>query len=56
MRCWLLRSWVRRGHVEVEQVVEGEGRVEDGQTLAETGQELPLDLVQRLLLHAQDVQ
>lgn len=45
MRCWLLRSWVRMADIEVEEIAECEGRIEDGDAFAEAGEELPLDLV-----------
>lgn len=55
MRCWLLRSWVREGYIEVEQIADGEGSVEYGDGLGKGRKELALNLIESLVLHADDI-
>lgn len=56
MRCWLLRSWISIKYIMIEQVAYGKGCIEDGKTLIEDSQKLILNLIECLVLHAQDVQ
>jgi hypothetical protein len=43
-------------YIEVEEVADGEGRIENRNAFAETRQELAFNLIESLLLETQDVQ